>query len=247
MRNIVLVLVLVLVLDPRAHADTPRLDDRIGTPLPLDLPFTSSTGERVTLRDYLAPGRPIVLVLAYARCRMLCNVVLRGVADAIRTSPPRDYTPVIVSLDPRETPADAGERQGGLLVAAHLHSPREWPYLTGASVTPLAEALGFHYAWDPHTEQYAHPAVVFVIAPDGRLAGDLRGVVFDGLPPLVARAARGELAGPDATDVLRCFHFDPALRRYESRLQTFFRLGALTVLAALLAIVTVVVRARRRP
>jgi len=247
MRNLVLVLVLVLVLDPRAHADTPRLDDRIGAQLPLDLPFTSSTGEHVTLRDYLSPGRPLVLVLAYARCKMLCNVVLRGLADELRAFPPRDYVPVVVSLDPNETPAEAADRQRALLVTAHLHAPDEWPYLTGPSVTQLAEALGFHYAWDPHTEQYAHPAVVFAIAPDGRLAGDLRGVVFDGLPPLVARTSRGELAGPDSSDVLRCFHFDPALRRYESRLQMFFRLGALTVLCALLAVITVVVRARRRP
>jgi protein SCO1 len=224
------------------------LDDRVGAPLPQDLAFTDSSGARVTLGQYLAPHRPLVLVLGYARCRMLCNVVLRGVADAIRTAPAvagKDYLPVVVSLDPRESVPEAAHRQATLLELAHLTAPAAWPYLVG-DAAPLAAALGFHYAYDPHTEQYAHPAVVFVIAPDGRVAAQLRGVVYPELADAVARATRGELAHPDANDVLRCFHFDPALRRYEGRLQLFFRAGAAGVLAALVVGAGLAIRALTR-
>jgi protein SCO1/2 len=167
------------------------LDDRVGQVVALDVPLKSSLGDEVTLARYLAPNRPVVLVLAYARCRMLCSVVLRGLADAIRGSlahvePGRDYTPVVVSLDPKESPAEAYARQATLLGDAGLGAGRRetWPYLVGTetSIRTLADSLGFHYAWDPQTEQFAHPAVVFTVAPDGRLARALRGGSYDALP-----------------------------------------------------------------
>ena len=235
------------------------LDDRVGDTIALEVPLTSPLGERVTLARYLAPGRPIVLVLAYARCRMLCSVVLRGLAEAVRgslasTVPGRDYTPVVVSLDPQETPAEAYARQVTLLADAGLSADHRasWPYLVGSaeSIHALAASLGFHYAWDPKTEQFAHPAVVFVVAPDGRLARQLRGVTLDALPAAIAAAAHGELArGDTAADLLRCFHYDPTLRRYGERLAMFFRIGATAIFTALavgiLALVRAEVRRRR--
>jgi protein SCO1/2 len=216
----------------------------LGAAIPKDLPFTDSSGAPVTLASYFRPHRPVVLVLAYARCRMLCSVVLRGLADSIREAnleAGRDYLPLVISLDPRETPDEAARRQATLLELAHVPGRAAWPYLVG-DVTPLAAALDFQYSWDPHTEQYAHPAVVYVIDPDGRVTAELRGVAF----PELAAAIRGEPLAPDSADLLRCFHFDPALARYRGRLQSFFRLGAATVFLVLLAGLGAVVWRRRR-
>ena len=221
------------------------LDDNVGTRIALDQPFTTSAGEHTTLARYFQPKRPVVLVLAYARCQMLCNVVLRGLAGSIATTdlvPGRDYEPVVVSLDPRETPEEAARRQATLLELAHT---RAWPYLVG-DVAPLAAALGFHYHYDARTDQYVHPAVVFVLTPDGVISSELRGVVFPFLGDAIARAGRGELAHPDAEGILRCFHFDAALGRYQSRMQTFFRIGAAIVFLVLLAGMGLVVRTGRR-
>ena len=41
----------------------------------------------ITLRDCLIPGKPVVLVLAYYRCPMLCNKVLTGLLDVMRLPP----------------------------------------------------------------------------------------------------------------------------------------------------------------
>jgi len=237
-------------------AGTPRLqiglDEHVGDQLPLDLPFTTSAGHHVTLGSMFDHKHPVLLVMAYARCEMLCSVVLHGVTDAVRASakvPGHDYIPVVVSLDPKETPGEAGRRQEKLL--ADIHHPGDraaFPYLVGddAAVHALANALGFRYAWDERTQQYAHPVVIFVLTPDGHIAEYLRGVTFPGFDAALTRAARGDTTKSLADDLISCFHFDPSLHRYGPAIQLFLRLGAGLVLASLVGLIAALVRWERR-
>lgn len=253
MRALVIVIALTGV---AAATPNPRLavglDEHVGTMVPRELVFTDSTGHPVSLGRFLDGKRPVVLALAYARCSMLCSVVLRGLVEAVRASElelGRDYLPLVVSLDSRETPDEAARRQNRLLDdAGHPGSRGAWPYLVGdeRSVAALASALGFRYAWDPKTEQYAHPAVVFVLTPEGRIAEYLHGITYDGLAASVTRAGRGELTTAIARDLLSCFKFDPSLRRYETEIAVMYRLGALLVLLALGALITALVLWERR-
>jgi protein SCO1/2 len=217
------------------------LDEHVGAQLPLDLPFTTSDDVPEQLSAVFDRTHPVVMVLAYARCEMLCSVVLHGVADAVRAShltAGTDYRIAIVSLDSTETPGEAGRR------AAHLGYPAT--YLVGDSVRPLAASLGFRYAWDEQTHQYAHPVVVFVLTPDGHIAEYLRGVTFPGFDAALGRATRGETTPSTAQDLISCFHFDPSLRRYGPAVQLFLRLGAGVVLAALLGMVAALIGWERR-
>jgi protein SCO1/2 len=214
------------------------LDEHVGAQVPLDLPFTTSDGHKVTLRDEFDGKRPVLLVLAYARCEMLCSVVLHGVGDAVRASHYPDYRRVIVSLDPTETPGEADRRR--------LHLGYDATYLVGAAVQPLANALGFRYAWDERTHQYAHPVVVFVLTPDGHIAEYLRGVTYPGLDAALARAAAGQTTQSLAHDLISCFHFDPSLRRYGPALVLFLRLGAAVILATLVAVLAALIGWERR-
>lgn len=226
------------------------LDDKVGTALPRDATFTDSSGARVALGDYLGT-RPVVLVLAYARCRMLCSVVLRATGNAIHASrhvAGRDFTPLVVSLDPQETVDEAAREQASLLELIGARDRAAWPYVVGddLAIHRVADAVGFHYAWDERTQQYAHPAAIFVIAPDGRLAQTLRGVSFDDLDDALDHAARGELTPATATDLIRCFHDDPARRLYEAHLQLAFRAGGATLVFGLVALIAGLVRWERR-
>jgi protein SCO1/2 len=249
-------LVCLLLVAATASAE-PRLevglDEHVGSKVPRQLAFVDTQGQQRTLGSFIDGERPIVLVMAYARCTMLCSVVLRGIADAIRTAelvPGRDYLPLVVSLDSNETPDEGARRQNKLLEnIGHRGERDRWPYLVGdeAAVHQLARALGFRYAWDPDTQQYAHPAVVFVLTPDGRIAEYVRGVTFDGLTTAIGRARRGMTTTSTAQDLLSCFHFDPSLRRYETKIALLFRLGAGLVLASLVALIgALVVWERRR-
>ena len=55
------------------------LEEHLGRPLDRSLVLTDMDGRRVHLGDELPGDAPVVLVLAYYRCPMLCGLVLRGV------------------------------------------------------------------------------------------------------------------------------------------------------------------------
>ncbi len=247
---------------PPAHAQpapTPvlgaGLEERLGAQLPLDTPFVATPTGATTLRPLFDGVHPVLLVLAYARCTMLCNVVLRATGDAVRELvhqgrvPGRAFKLVVISLDPHETTDEAARRQTTLLARIGA-GPDAWPYLTGtkASIDAVAQPLGFHYAWDPRTEQYAHPAVIFALTPHGKVTRYLRGVSFapDEVAEALDDARAGRMIASSAADVLRCFHFDPALRRAGARVQTFLRIGAAAIFTALLALVAGLVGWERR-
>lgn len=219
------------------------LDAHVGARIPAQLTFTNTSGHRVALGSYFDGRRPVVLVLAYAHCKMLCSVVIHAVADAVNASKQtvgRDFLPVIVSIDPDESTETARHRQDQLLAEIHHPGARElWPYLTGddASIHALAHALGFRYVWDEKTQQFAHPAVVFVLSSHGEIAEYLRGVAYPDFDDAITRARAGIQTPSTTSDILHCFHFDPSLRRYGRAMQLFLRVGAATVLFALISMI----------
>jgi protein SCO1/2 len=218
------------------------VDERIGERIPLDLLFSEAGGRRVRIGELFGDGKPVLLVLAYVGCRMMCSLVLHGASQAVREmplEPGRDYRLITVSIDPREDVATAAARRRELVRAiGHPGEPGRWAYLVGTErpIRALADALGFRYAWDARTEQFAHPAVVFVLTPDGRISRYVPGVTF--APEELADALRGAGAGAIgggsiAERVLACFRFDPAARAHRERIERYLRIGGGGVLLAL--------------
>ncbi|HEX7051826.1 MAG TPA: SCO family protein [Longimicrobiales bacterium] len=262
----------------RNPMDAATIRERTGQRLPLELAFRDARGRTVRLADLLPGDRPAVLVLAYYHCRTLCDLVLDGAARALRESglrPGADYRAITVGIDPRETPEDARAERARVLAllggrthaATPVHAPgappastREepveraadgvWPFLVGdsAQIHALARALGFGYRYDPATDQFAHPAAVFVLTPDGRISSYLYGIapaaaeVADAL----ATAARGRTRSVLDRVLLRCFHYIPALRRHGGLIAGVTRGGSILVLLVLGAVLFRIVRARRR-
>lgn len=238
------------------------VDEHIGAALPLDLQFQDSMEQTVRLRDYFGDGKPVLLLLTYNRCAMLCSLVLRGTSKALAALaapatfdrlPGRDYRVINVSIDPRDTPHEAARKQAVVLDQVGLAGqPARWPFLVGEepAIRALAERLGFRYAWDGRTEQYAHPAVIFVIDPQGRIARYLYGFEFE--PRALAAAlsqdpdtqANGHTGLAEA--ILSCFRFEPSARIFGASIQRLFQGGALLVLFTLTTAVVLFVRRERR-
>ncbi|MDX6711174.1 MAG: hypothetical protein QOH96_2190, partial [Blastocatellia bacterium] len=59
------------------------IDQHLNQQLPLDLEFSDETGKTVKLAEYFH-GKPVVLVLAYYNCPMLCTQVLNGLTGAMK-------------------------------------------------------------------------------------------------------------------------------------------------------------------
>lgn len=211
------------------------VDERLDAQLPLELELRDSSGARVRLGRYF-DGAPVVLVLGYYHCRMLCGRVLDGTTRALAELEGRPEIPrfrmLSVSIDPRDDPESARRRRARVLEALGWSESR-WPFLVGdeAQVGRLADRVGFEYRYDPDTHQYAHPAVLQVLSPQGRVAAYLYGVKFDpeALASALAAAEQGRTRNAVDRALMRCFRYVPALRRYADELGLFFRAGAVAV------------------
>ena len=84
-----------------------------GAQLPLDAQLRDESGAPVTLGATFN-GKPTLVVLQYLRCQNLCGLVLSGATAAVanaQLTPGKDLNLVAVSIDPRDTPADAAAAQ----------------------------------------------------------------------------------------------------------------------------------------
>jgi protein SCO1/2 len=93
MRAVLAVLLLFFLAGPvRAEANLPPVlrevgfDQRLDEQVPLDLAFRDEDDRPVRLGDYFG-DRPVILVLAYFKCPMLCTQVLNGLVRAMLDMP----------------------------------------------------------------------------------------------------------------------------------------------------------------
>jgi protein SCO1/2 len=221
----------------------PQLKDvtfkqRLNQRLPLDATFEDELGRTVTLGEFFG-ARPVIVAFVYYQCPMLCNQVMNGISSALKAlsfAPGRDFDVVLVSFDPRDTPAAAAEKK-----KAHLENwaaeetGASWHLLTGteAEIRRTTAAAGFSYRWDEATGQFAHVSGVLVATPDGRLARYFYGVEYSPkeLRMALVESSQGRVGSLIDELLLYCYHYDPESGRYGVLVMNLVRLGgALTVL-----------------
>jgi protein SCO1 len=214
-------------------------DQHINERLPLDTTFIDEAGNPVALGNYFGK-RPVVLALTYAECPMLCNLVLSGLTGSMRavsSDVGAGYDVLAVSFDPKDTPETSTKRKAQYVrrygrpgAAAGFH------FLTGTpeSITALTKAVGFRYELDTQTGQYAHPAGVVVIMPDGRIARYLYGSEFSprDMELAIAEAAVGKASLTNQL-LLLCYRYDPQTGSYSARAIGAVRIGGVLTLVGL--------------
>jgi protein SCO1/2 len=224
-------------------------DQRLGAQVPLDLTFRDETGSTVKLGDYLG-DKPVLLVPAYYECPMLCTIVLNGVASALRALPfdvGKEFRVVTFSFNPHETSELAAAKK-----TTYLEDYRRpgaaagWHFLVGdkPSIAALTQAIGFRYAWDEASKQYAHASGIVVLTPGGRISHYFFGVEFSPRDLRLALVeASGERIGSLVDQLLLfCFHYDPATGRYSRVALNAVRAGGVLTLAALVGFVVLMLR-----
>jgi protein SCO1/2 len=221
------------------------IEERLGNAVPLDVRLVGADGLPWTLGAAFDGRRPVVLALVYYDCPMLCGLILSGMAKAMRESGlvlGQDYQAVTISFDPEEPPAMGAERRRGYLQSmGRADQGGDWPFAVGAAeaTRAVADAVGFGYAKDPATGEWAHLAAIMVLTPDGKVSRYLYGVEF---PPKDLKLALVEAAGGKVGTsidrfLLTCYRYDPASRRYQPYIFGIVRaaaVGTLFVLAGLI-------------
>lgn len=188
-----------------------------GAQLPLDAALTDEAGHSVRLANAFH-DRPALVVLEYLRCRNLCSLVLRGAVHSLESAglkPGRDVDLIAVSIDPRDTVADAAAAR--TMYAASFADPSAagsgLRFLTGSpeEVARVASAVGFPYRFDKTSGQFAHPAGFVVATPRGKISRYMLGLDIPGtsLRQAVAEAAAGDVEPPAHPLLLLCFGYDP--------------------------------------
>lgn len=251
--------------DPMApEMEGVTVEPHLGQTVPLDLRFVDENGRNVTLGDYTSGRKPILLTINYYRCPMLCGLVLNGVAAAIDKVPlelGEDYRIVTVSIDPAETASLARMKKDSYIkkfaASAGDGGPGPdsieagWSFLTGEqqNIAALTRAVGFGYKWVESAEQYAHPAMLVVLSPQGKITRYLYGIEYDPetLNWSLVEASDGKIGTTVDRFLLTCFHFDPNTGRYSLMAMSVMRwAGALTVILIVGTIGWLLIRERRR-
>jgi protein SCO1/2 len=269
-----LVVAAVLAAAPALSAQTIQLADQPGTPanagvpalagvgidqskldnqIPLTLPFVDEAGHDVTLGQYFGK-RPVVLALVYFNCPMLCSLVQNALAGSmaiLKMNAGTDYDVVVASINPGETPAQAADAKGKMVTLyRHPGTDAGLHFLTGRepAIEQLAAAVGFKYKYDPAIAQYAHPAAITILTPEGRVSRYLFGIDYGAtdLRLAIDDASGGRIGSVVDQTLLFCYHYDPASGRYSLAIMSLVRIGGLLTLAGIGLSIGLTVRRQRR-
>jgi len=214
------------------------IDQKLNESIPLGLTFNDENGNPVELRQYFG-GKPVILSLVYYNCPMLCTQVLNGLERSLKNVTldlGKDYAVVTVSIDPTERPVLASVKQQlytGLYGRAG--AAEGWHFLTGnePQIKQLANAVGFRYAYDPDSKQFAHASAIMVLTPEGRISRYFYGITYPSrdLRLGLVDASEGKIGSPVDAILLFCYHYDPGTGKYGLVISRVIQIaGGLTIL-----------------
>jgi len=229
-----------------------RFDQKLEQQVPLGLEFVDETGRVVKLEDYSRRHLPMVLVPGYYGCPMLCGMVANGLVEAlqdVKATPGSDFEIIFFSIDPGETSALAATKKKSFLRRyGRPESADGWHFLTGSQTESrsLSDQIGFRYAYDAHSKQYAHPSGIVIVTPDGKIAQYLFGVTYSAreLSNALQSASSRRISSPVKEFLLLCFYYNPITGKYGALVMILVRCTAILVLAGL---IWIIIFARRRP
>jgi len=229
------------------------IDQRLNESIPLDVTFHDEDGREVKLGDYFG-SKPVVLVMAYFRCPMLCTQVLNGLVEGLRETEltiGKDFRVLTVSFDPSDSPKMAAAKKANYIRAyADPQAAADWHFLTGTqpSIDRLAESIGFRYAYDAESDQYAHAAGIVLLTPAGRISRYFYDVHYSGrdLRLGLVEASQNRIGTAIDQVLLFCFHYDPTAGRYGAAVMNFVRAGGVLTVICLGVMFAALMRGERR-
>jgi len=255
----VALIALGVVTPTSAHEATPAellsqvgFDQRLDQQVPLDLTFRDEAGQVVRLGSYFGQ-KPVILSLVYYHCTTLCPLILDGLVkslDGISFDLGKQFNVLSVSIDPREGPAEAAAKKAQFLPRyGRPGAEGGWHFLTGEApaIQQLTQAIGFRYAYDAKTDDFAHPAGIVILTPQGKVSRYFYGIDFSArdLRLGLIEADAGKIGNPIDQVLLYCYHYDPATGKYGFIVMNAIRLLGLATVLVLGIFIAVMLRRER--
>ncbi len=220
------------------------VSEHLGETIPLNLKFTDDHGNRRSLNEFFHQGKPVVMILAYYNCPMLCTLVLNGVSQTVSELdwvPGKQYELLTVSIDPRETVELAAAKKKTHLDFIQKDAAQQgWTFFVGdqPQIDSLADALGFKYYYVEERDEFAHPAVVFVLTPEGEISRYLYGIEYraSDLRLALLEASEGRIGSTIDRLILYCYHYDPSSKGYVIFAGNVMRLGGAITLVIMIIV-----------
>ncbi|MEM7629915.1 MAG: SCO family protein [Planctomycetota bacterium] len=224
------------------------VNEKLGDQIPLNLEFTNAQGELITIDRYFDGEKPVILVLAYYRCPIVCPLTLdqlAGTLNEIDQVVGEDFNVVVVSFDHTESTSAAYGKEilyeSGYKQGTNGGDTPEiragWNFHTSdvSNVRLLANSVGYQYRLLDNGE-YSHPVALVVLSGEGKVMRYLYGydypprdMTFSLLEASEGRVARslGDLIGGF------CFRYDPTSGTYTIQAFRVMQLGGIVTVIAL--------------
>ena len=234
--------------------DRVRVDERLDQDIPLDLTFRDLDGRAHQLREYVTGQKPVLLTFAYHTCPTLCSMVLDGVTRSLREVPwsiGEEYDVLTISLAPDEDLVRGrAKRQQLLRQYGRESAPRGWTFLVGDqnAITRITNAVGYRYFYDARQSEYAHPAAVMFLTPQGKIARYLYGLEINPADVRLAllEASEGRSISTGEHFLLYCYSYDPISKGYSLVAMRVMKLGGLATMILIVGGLVILWRRDRR-
>ena len=229
--------------------------EHLGGALPRDATFRDADGHAVKLGDYFDGKRPTLFVFAYHTCPMLCSLVLDATVKSLNDvawTVGDEFDVVSMSIDPHDTPETATRKRAQVVDSYERAkgNTRGWHFLVGDEdqIRKVTDAIGFEFNYDARQKQYAHPAAIYLLTPEGHIARYLYGIQYDpaDLRLGLLEATEGRSISTTEKILLYCYHYDPQGKHYSLVAMNVMRLGGAVTVGALGGFLTIMWARERR-
>jgi protein SCO1/2 len=208
------------------------IDQKLNSQIPLDLAFHDEQGATVPLRTYFG-DKPVVISMVYFSCGSLCPMSIKETVTSLNRLPLKpgsDYNVLVVSFDPKDTPAIASKEKAEFAKYFKEAGYGDgFHFLTGdqTAITRLTDAIGWKYKWDKATQQFVHAGGIMVATPDGKMSKYFYGLAYapQDVRLALVEASQHKIGSPVDYITLFCFHYDPTTGKYTLAITNLLKIG----------------------
>lgn len=219
-------------------------DQNVNAQLPLDVQLTDENGKAVQLSQYFGT-KPVILIFAYYSCPMLCDLALSDLAQNLKNlkyTAGKEFEVLTISFNVGETSQMAADKKDTMMqIYDRPEAADGWHFLVGqqAETDQLTKTAGFHYQYDPVSQEYAHPTGVIVLTPEGKIERYIFGIDYNATDLRLALldANNRKTASPIDQVFLLCYHYDPVTGKYSVAINNIIRIAGFGTVFLLVSMV----------